>query len=180
MLPCRGVISRERGCEMGPLTLPFISRRMRLPESRETLEPLLPPPRQRGRLGSPKRLPPTSALERARHRTRGLAAAESASGALSPFRCFRTKKLDLRRVRKLFTCGRAGRTPLVDFCNRNNPRPQPFESTKPRAPRFWSPKSTAQLWRVAALLAKRCQPRCHGSGACPGIHQASSLHPDRS
>jgi hypothetical protein len=38
------------------------------------------------------------------------------------------------------------------------------------------PESTAQLRRVTAFLSKRCQPRCHGSGAFLGVpRQASSI-----
>jgi len=79
----------------------------------------------------PKCLPSTSAPEGARHRARGLATGEPASSALSPRECLRTSRLDHPRSRRLFTRGRNGRTLLVNFCNRHDPRPQPLERPNP-------------------------------------------------
>lgn len=83
MRPCRGVFFRERGYVIEPLTLPVILRKMRFPAFTEQLGLLPPPSRQRKRLIHPERLPSISASEEARHRIRGLATVESASGALS-------------------------------------------------------------------------------------------------
>lgn len=86
VLPCCGVFGRERGSVIGPLALHVMFRKVQLPAFYGALELLSPLSRQRVRLGSPKRLPPTSALlvgKRARHRTRSLATVEPASGALS-------------------------------------------------------------------------------------------------
>jgi len=90
----------------------------------EGLGPLPPPLRQQERLSrleAPfidmcaahfrrRRPPPTPRLCR-----RG-----PASGARSPNRCSRTKRLDPPRLRGLFTRGREDRAPLVDFCNQND------------------------------------------------------------
>jgi hypothetical protein len=78
-----------------------------------------------------KCLPSTSAPEGARHRARGLAAGEPASSALSLRECLRTSKLDQSRIRRFFTHGRTGHTLLVNFCNRNDPRPQPLKRPDP-------------------------------------------------
>jgi hypothetical protein len=79
----------------------------------------------------PKCLPSTSAPEGTRHRARGLATGEPASSALSFRECLRTSKLDHSRIRGFFTSGRDGHALLVNFCNRNDPRPQPLERTNP-------------------------------------------------
>lgn len=55
---------------------------------------------------------------RARHRARGFATVEPASGAFLPPRCSRTEELDPTRLHRLITCGREDHAPLVDFCNR--------------------------------------------------------------
>lgn len=79
----------------------------------------------------PRCLPSTSAPEGTRHRARGLAAGEPASSALSLRECLRTARLDVRRVHRFFTRGFESHTLLVNFCNRNDPRPQPLERQNP-------------------------------------------------
>jgi hypothetical protein len=70
-----------------------------------------------------------------------------------------------------------GRAPLIDFCNRYDPRAQPrttdtshnLVSGRPLTqPMPWSrPFGRDPDVRMATLLAKRSQPRCHGPGALP-------------
>jgi hypothetical protein len=51
------------------------------------------------------------------------------------------EKLDLWRVRRLFTHEREGHAPLVDFCNQNDPRPQPPDRLNPARRAFGCPKA---------------------------------------
>jgi hypothetical protein len=134
----------------------------------------------------PERLPSTSALERtafavarlmrARHRFRGFAADDPASGALSPLATLsRGGARPVVVIHGLFVHGREGRTPPVDFCNRYDPRARLRISGTPQNPAGGRPP--AQLLssspsfdvghelRMATPLARRGQPRGHGSGA---------------
>lgn len=131
MPPRRSVFNRVQGCSiwpLAPLSHPtgLGDRILRGSES--------PSVRTRvngHNLPDPECLPSTSAPEGARHRARGLAAGEPASSALSPRGCLRTPRLDQRRIHGFFTRRRDGRALLVDFCNRNDPRPQPLERPNP-------------------------------------------------
>jgi len=90
----------------------------------ESQEPLPPPSRQQERLSRP-RAPfiDTCVAHIRRHRPPPipqLCRRGPASGARSPLRCSRTKRLDPPRLRGLFARGREDRAPLVDFCNQND------------------------------------------------------------
>jgi hypothetical protein len=83
--------------------------------------------------------------------------------------------------------GAAGRTSLVDFCNRINLRARPIESFEPRAPRRQSPAGTAlpaggyagpsRRAPFGSPLLERGQSRGHGSGALrPGCVSPALPH----
>jgi hypothetical protein len=129
---------------------------------------------------SPERLPSTSAPWRARHRTCSLATAWPASGALSPFQCFRTKKLDPRRVRELFTREREGHAPLVNFCKRNDPRPQPPDRSNPARRAPGRPKALRSFGGWLCSFRSTTNRDVTGQGLFLRIPQISSLHHDRS
>jgi hypothetical protein len=169
MLPSRGVFDRVQGYVIRPLTLPVILREIRFPAFAKQLGLLLPPSRQRKRLFQP--------------------------GAPSVDKCFRRspppysrlshRRIGFRRSFAFLTLSRKKARPS-SYPRALHPRarrpraayrflqPKRFatttaETAKPRAPRFWLPKSTTLLRRVTTFLAKRRQPRCYGSGAAFGI-----------
>jgi hypothetical protein len=73
-----------------------------------------------------------SGLEGTRHRSRGFATDDPASDALSPLERSRAEELDLLSWSgDSSSPGVRGHAPLVDFCNRYDPRAQPG-SPKPR------------------------------------------------
>ena len=93
------------GADDRPLTLPVAPRSTWKPRLVEEPEPLPPPSRQRRRLSRPRassidRVSPAGSLSRVpaflgtRHRYRGFATDDSASGARSPLRRSRAKRLD--------------------------------------------------------------------------------------
>lgn len=85
MLPCRGVFFRVRGYVIEPLTLPVIPCGFGFPSLRGNEDCFYRLLVKENGLFSPERLPSISASEETRHRNRGLATVDSASGALSPF-----------------------------------------------------------------------------------------------
>lgn len=158
----------------------------RRPETRTAYgepEPLPPIARQRERL-SELRAPSIDGCSRdplSRSRVcgnpppiPGLATGESASDALSPPRCSRTKKLDPTPIHELFTRDRRGPRIARRLLQPNQSASTTYESTKPRPPNGRSPNRTALMAggyaepRMAPLSRRpleRGQPRRHGSGA---------------
>lgn len=115
------------------------------PSSHEEPGPLPPPLRQQWRISRPEApsLDKCAAHFRRQHPPpiSRLCRRDPASGALSPLRCSRTKRLDPQRLRGLFARGREDHAPLVDFCNRYDQRAQPPDRPNP-AHRAWSRPQT--------------------------------------
>jgi hypothetical protein len=122
-----------------PLTLPFAlrPRPWHSPAAAGALGSLPPSARQSARVSRPEasfldRCPSRPAFAvpfRARHRSRGFATDEPASGAPSlPVALARGARPGAFR---LSPEGIHGRAPPVDFCNRDDPRPQPRTRSNP-------------------------------------------------
>jgi hypothetical protein len=122
---------------------------------------------------------------RARHRSRGFAASDPASGTSSRLPRSRAEELDLLELSASSSLtGSRGHAPLVDFCNRYDPRARPRSSelrrTAARSPvtqhfsRAWLPCDIGLELRMAGLATARfpappgqnhSQPRFVGPGA---------------
>jgi len=111
-----------------------------------------------------------------RHRSRGFATDDPASGALSPLRRSRAEGLDPSSWSEdSSSSGVKGHALLVDFCNRYDPRARPrttrtphdLASGRPPAQPVSGPRPFGHdpELRMATLLSERGQPRCFGPGA---------------
>jgi hypothetical protein len=173
----RGVFNRASGrrptsdAPFRPPAAPWHS-----PAAAGALGSLLPRARQSARVSRPEassldRCPSRPAFAvpfRARHRSRGFATDEPASGAPSlPVALARGAR---PRAFRLSPEGIHGRAPPVDFCNRYDPRPQPRTRSNP-AHRVRS-RLRAQLVTSSRLSA---QAR---SGGWPPVPQAGEANRD--
>jgi hypothetical protein len=145
-----------------PLTLPVAPRAFSAKKlsSNEEPGPLPPPLRQQRRISRPEApsLDKCAAHLRRQHPPpiSRLCRRDSASGARSPLRCSRTKRLDPRRLRGLFARGREDHAPRVDFCNRYDRRAQPPDRPNPAHRARGRPRAQLQPGcRATAFAASR-------------------------